>query len=514
MKKRSLPYFCGVLSALFVICLAASSCGKNFYFAGRNLPPSKVLNRVLIAEQNPSALSSGGLPFMDAFYDIRHPYNTSGGAFTISGFSGKLPLTIQNLPEQQAGAVYSEGDGSLTLISYAQEKVEATVTIPGGISGSTEDSPYNGIAISRDLGYVYAANPSNHVISVVDRTAGVSLTLNLPNAYGISVNPGGTVALVFVQNAVQASSVSDDPTVNASLDPSTFAVYSIVHLTQTEQYAAQNNPHYIYRYTDPGTGLTHAAEAQDCEPQSLPTWCVFPVSTGSSASFDHPVKAVFSPDGTTAYVLNCGKECGGATSSVTTIPIGASALNSGSVGASGIALEAQANISIPGGATDAVFSGNTLYVAGQQLQPSGLFAGYLTVLNTPANAIAGLASISDGLHTRMVFADDNTLWIGSSHCNEGPRYRQSQTGGTQNFGCMTMFNTANHTATLSSYKGDGTGIAAVTGLHKVYTTEGGQIYIYSTTSMAALDNANVTLAGTAIDAAYMDAGTDANNTIY
>ena len=135
-------------------------------------------------------------------------------------------------------------------------------------------------------------------------------------------------------------------------------------------------------------------------------------------------------------------------------------------------------------------------------------------MNTPADAIAGTWSISDGLHTRMVFADDNTLWIGSSHCNEGPRYRQSQTGGTQNFGCMTMFNTANHTATLSSYKGDGTGIAAVTGLHKVYTTEGGQIYIYSTTSMAALDNANVTLAGTAIDAAYMDAGTDANNTIY
>ena len=111
------------------------------------------------------------------------------------------------------------------------------------------------------------------------------------------------------------------------------------------------------------------AEAQDCEPQSLPTWCVFPVSTGASASFDHPVKAVFSPDGTTAYVLNCGPECGGTTSSITTIPIGASALNSGSVGGSGIALEAQANISIPGGATDAIFSGNTLYVAGQQYQP-------------------------------------------------------------------------------------------------------------------------------------------------
>ncbi len=173
MKKRSLPYFC-VLSALFLICLAAVSCGKNFYFAGRSLPPSKVLNRVLIAEQNPSSLASGALPFMDAFYDIRHAFNTSSGAFTITGFSGKLPLTIQNLPEQEGGAVYSEGDGSLTLISYAQEKVEGTVTIPGGISSSTEVSPYNGIAISRDLNYVYAANPATHVISVVDRENGAS----------------------------------------------------------------------------------------------------------------------------------------------------------------------------------------------------------------------------------------------------------------------------------------------------------------------------------------------------
>ena len=496
-----------------MVCLAASSCGKSFYFAGRSLPPSKVLNRVLIAEQNPSVLATGALPFMDAFYDIRHPYNTSGGAFSITGFSGKLPLTIQNLPEQQAGAVYSAGDGSLTLISYAQEKVAATIAIPGGISSGTQISPYNGVAMSRDLSYVYAANPANHLVSVVDRNKGISLTLNLPNAYGISVNPGGTVALVFVQNATQAASVSDDPTVNPSLDPTSFAVYSIVHLTETEQYAAQNNPHYIYTYTDP-TGVAHSAEAQDCEPQSLPIWCVFPVGTGASASFDHPVKAVFSPDGTTAYVLNCGPECGGTTSSITTIPIGASALNPGSVGASGIALQGQANTVIPNGASNAVFSGNTLYIAGQQLQSGGLFAGFLSIMNTPADTVAGTYSISDGLHTRMVFADDNTLWIGSSRCNQGPRYQQSQTGGSQDFGCVTMFNTATSTATLSSYKGDGTGIAAITGLHKVYTTEGGQVYIYNTTNMAALDNSNVTLAGTAIDAAYMDASSDANNTIY
>jgi hypothetical protein len=254
--------------------------------------------------------------------------------------------------------------------------------------------------------------------------------------------------------------------------------------------------------------------AQDCEPQKLPTWCVFPVSTGPSASFDHPIKAIFSPDGSTAYVVNCGPECGGTTAGLTTIPITAASLNTGSYGASGIALVAQSNIAIPNGSTNALFSGNTLYVTGQQMQSSGLYEGFLTVLNTPANTITGTYSISDGTHNRMVLADDDTLWIGSSHCNNGVRYAQSQAGADIQFGCMTMFNTSTNTVTVGPYQGDGTGIAAVTGLHKVYTTEGGQIYIYKTTDMSALDNSNVTIAGTAIDCAYMDAATDGDNTDY
>ncbi len=500
MKKRSSLYFIAVLSTVFLVSNVISSCGNSYYFAGRTLPPSGVLNRVVIAEQNPSPFATGALPFMDAYYDIRHAYNTSSGEFTISGYSGKLPLTIQNMPEQQSGAVYGEGDASLTLISYAQEKVSATVSIPGGLTSSTEGVAYNGVFISRDLGYVYAANPISHVISVSNRNNGSALTLNLPNAYGISVNPGGTIALVFIQNATQPAG----QTVNVA-PPQSFAVYSIVQLTQAQQTAAINNPNYL--------------GAQDCEPQKLPTWCVFPVSTGASATFDHPIKAVFSPDGSTAYVIDCGPECGGTTAGLTVIPITASSINSGSTGASGIALVAQSNIAIPNGATNAIFNGTTMYIAGQKYQPSsGLFAGYLTVMNTPANTVAGTYSISDGLHNRMVFGDDNTLWIGSSQCNQGVRYQQAQAGASANFGCITMFNTSTNAVLIDPYQGDGTGIAGVEGLHKVYTTEGGQIYIYSTipgsAGIVALDNSNVTIAGTAIDCAYMDAGTDDDNTIY
>ena len=112
----------------------------------------------------------------------------------------------------------------------------------------------------------------------------------------------------------------------------------------------------------------------------------------------------------------------------------------------------------------------------------------------------------------MLFADDNTLWIGSLLCTQGERYHL---GATTNLGCLTMFNTSTNSVTMiDSYKGDATGIAAVTTLHKVYTAEGGQVYIYSTVDGSSLDNSQVTVVGTAYDVAYMDAPSDDDNTIY
>ena len=54
----------------------------------------------------------------------------------------------------------------------------------------------------------------------------------------------------------------------------------------------------------------------------------------------------------------------------------------------------------------------------------------------------------------------------------------------------------------------------MTGLHKVYTAEGGQVYIYNTVDGSSLDNSQVTVIGTAYDVAYMDSPSDANNTTY
>ncbi|HEV2274022.1 MAG TPA: hypothetical protein VGR96_07645, partial [Acidobacteriaceae bacterium] len=326
------------------------------------------------------------------------------------------------------------------------------------------------IFISSDQQYVFAAIPAQHVVEVIDRGLGASYNLNLPNAYRISTNPAGSIALAFVQNSNQ--------------------VYSVLRL-QALQPAPSN--------------------AEDCEPQNLPVYCLVPVN----GTFDRPTKAVFSPDGTTAYVLNCGPECGGNQSSVSYLPTAGILIQSGSPVPPGSPTQVSATVPIPGGITDALPHGTTLYLAGQQLQSDGLFAGMLTVLNTASQSITGTYPISDGTHSRMLLGDDNTLWIGSSLCSEGERFHQNQAGANVQFGCLTMFNIATNSVTrIESYKGDATGIAAITGLSKVYTTEGGQIYIYATTDGSTLDNSNVTVVGTASDVAYMDAPTDDDNTVY
>lgn len=486
MKKRSLLRISCVFSALFVISFLVTACGKNFYFAGRNLPPSGVLNRVMVAIQNPSPLAQGALQFDDAYYDIRHSFDNKVPLYTIGGFAGKLPITIQNLPEQQLGAVYSEGDGTLALINYAREKQAGAAV---GISGQSSS-----IFITRDGRYVYAANQTSHLLTVADQATHAVTSLSLPGVFRISVNASGTIVLAFIQNSDQ--------------------VYSVVQLNTAQQQAAIGNPNY-------NPGLPGSQPAEDCEPQSLPVYCVFPVGdlahNAGTASFDRPVKAVFSPDGTTAYVLDCGPECGGSAAGLTTIPITAAAINVNTKGAAGIALQAQSNISTAGGATNAVFGTNTLYVAGQQLQPDGLLAGNLTVVNTSNNQATGQYSISDGTHNKMLMGDDNSLWIGSQNCQAGERYKLSQTSGgaATPFGCLTLFNIAtNKVIMVNAYKGDATGIAAVTGLHKVYTAEGGQVYIYNTMDGTERDNSNVTVNGTAYDVAYMDAPSDSDNTTY
>jgi hypothetical protein len=497
-------------AAALAVAVALAGCGTTTYFAGRILPPSGVANRVLIAIQNPSSLASGALQFVDAYYDIRFKYNstTTNPAFSIAGFSGSLPITIQNMPEELAGAVYSSGSGgSFTLVNYESEK---TIGAVSGLNGASSS-----IFITRNQIYTFAASQTYHVLTVVDKSAinAGSYPLSLPGIYRVSVNPGGSVALAFVQNSNY--------------------VYYPRKLTASE----------TLKYS--GGASTWPKAAQDCEPQNAPAWCLFQAQSpdnedatgnyyGAPLTFDRPVKAVFSADGGTAYVLNCGPECGGTTASISPLPVGPMnflpgqesgtlpTLTTLSTPCATANSPAGCTLPIPGGSSNALIDSSTMYVVGQQKMPDGYFGGQLTVVTLPSGSATAMTasvpvSISDGLPgaiSRMVLADNNTLWVGMNQCTSGERANNPSVypGG---YGCLTMFNTATNTVTLlEPYVGDATGIAAILGLNKVYTAEGGQVYIYSTVDGRTIDNQFVTVTGTAYDVAYMDATTDADNTVY
>jgi len=475
-----------------------AGCGNNFYFAGRVLPPSGIANRVLIAIQNPSPAARGSLQFVDAYYDIRQNYRDTIPYFNVSGYSGALPVTIQSLPEEQIGAVYGSGDGSFVGVNYAKESATGAIAALGTLSSS--------IFVSRNQAYVIAADQQAHVLTVVDKVGGRNYSLGLPGVYRVAINPGGSVMMAFVQN----SNYGYYPRKLQSIESTYLASYY------------------------PSHGNTWPQPFVDCQPQNLPGMCLaqmqspdnfdsnLNIYSGTPLTFDRPVKAMFSSDGSTAYILNCGPECGGTASSITVLPLAPLIIQSGQQSGKLPTAAALSSLTtaIPGGASNALISGTNMYVMGQQLQPDGLFAGNLTLVDltgsapgVPLSAPSKPISVSDGApgqRTRMILADDNTLWLGTIRCTEGERFATGQP-----YGCLTMFNTSTNTVTmLEPFQGDLTGIAAVSGLHKVYIAEGGQVYIYSTKDGTSINNFYVTVNGTAYDVAYMDAITDSDNTVY
>ncbi|WP_345945262.1 hypothetical protein [Granulicella sp. dw_53] len=463
---------------LAIVTLTLTSCSQNLYkfpqftFANRPIPPSLLANRVMVGV-TANGTSTGSLAILDGNRDIRSNIQNTIKSFAISGFSGGYPDQIFNFPEQITGYVLSDSDGSLTKINYGTEASTGAV--------GTFVAKATSIGISESFARIVAGLQNQSEIEVLDNATGSTFFLQLPNVQNIAINQGGTVILATVRNSN--------------------LLYRILKLNINAPFP----PGYI-----------------DCQPLNLPVYCVVPVP----GNYDRPTTAYFSVDGTTAYVLNCGPECGGATASV-------SALQQGLLTIDVIPTSTPypspvtATIPVPGGATTAVSDGTTLYVAGQQLLPDGLFAGNLSTIALASNSVTGKYSISDGNHSKILFADDNTLWIGSQFCATGERAKLGQ-----NYNCLTRFDLGAKVASIIPnvtpgsptatvpfpntdnnpyYYGSLTGLCWVQNLHKVYTAYGGQVHAFMTADGSEINNSNITVQGTALDVAYMDAITNAAN---
>lgn len=474
---------------LAVVSLTLSSCHAASYyyykfptytFANRPVPPSKLANRVMVGVTVNG--TTGSLVILDGLRDIRNNVQNTVAGFSISGFGAGFPNRIFNFPEQVTGFVYSNSDGSLTTVDYGKESTSGSAASLGAKAAD--------VAVPFGFAHIYAAIQTVGQLIVVDRTTGKTYALNLPNVYKVAVNQGDTVVLAMVRNS-----------------------------------------NTLYRLVQLNSNAAAPAGAIDCQPVNLPVYCVVPVPDSStSPSLDRPVGAYFSTDGTTAYVLNCGPECGGTTAGLTIMPQGniQTTVCPGSCPTSApITSPVTGHVAVPGGATAVLSDGTTLYIAGQQLQSDGLFTGFLSTMSLANNAITGQYSISDGYHTKLLFADDNTLWIGSQSCATGERQKKGL-----NYNCLSRFDLGSKAVSIvpnvnpqdpnSSvpfpnanqnqwYYGDLTGLCWVQNLHKVYTAYGGQVHAFNTADGSEIDNSLITVQGTALDVAYMDAITNDSN---
>lgn len=459
------------------VALAVSACGHNLYqfplynFAGRPIPPSQLAQRVLVGVTFNG--TSGGLVILDGLRDIRNNLANTIPGFSISGYSGGYPSLILNFPEQLRGYVYSNvAPYTVSIVNYGTESSSGSA---GNFQGASTS-----LGISPDFQRIFSAVEANGQLVVTDNTTGAAYGLNLPNVYRVAVNTGDTVALAMVRNS-----------------------------------------NTLYRVVKLNNGSSAPPGATDCEPQVLPVYCVIPVP----GTYDRPIGAVFSLDGSQAYVLNCGQECGGGTnggSGVSILPQGSLQINLVPTSTPYPSIVTN-TVPIPGGVTTALQDGTNLYAAGQQLQPDGLYAGRLSTMNLTTLAVGAPVAISDGNHSRMLFADDNTLWIGSQFCATGERAKLGL-----NYNCLTRYDLGARTASIVPaitngslpypnqdnnlvYYGSLTGICWVQNYHKVYTAYGGQIHAFNTANGTEINNTNITVQGTALDVAYMDALTNTAN---
>jgi len=219
-----------------------------------------------------------------------------------------------------------------------------------------------------------------------------------------------------------------------------------------------------------------------------------PIAACAVSGFDRPVWAVFNTSGSTAYIFNCGLECGGA-GNASIVPLNVATQSAG--------------VPIPlvsggvvGGATIGLASGNTLYVAGT---PPGTACGagtaaancgVLSLVDLGSSSVTATALIPDGHHNRIQMGANGQLFVGSRTCT-------NVTSSMETRGCLAIFDTVQSKVTVPPQNGDVTGIEPIPNRHVVYVCQGGGLQIYDTTTDK-LQATQVNIVGQAIDVKVVD----------
>ena len=444
LKQR---VFTGLLAA--IACGFLLSCYKapasSSSSSGRGgLPPSGVRFRAFVSQDIASSTAIPGLDIVDASLDrlVRAPGVSAGNAPTIMKVSGNHKITL----------VFDASSNTINLVNNQTETSVGRVALPG----ITES-----MALPDDATVAFAAVPT---ASVAGQPAGAVEMLNLTNA---SLEPPISV------NGARFIVLSPDG-------------------TRLLAFSSNQNQVTLINLSNVGT-------------PNVPNWVVngSPVAI-TGAGLDNPVWGVFTSDSKTAFIMNCGPECGGTAAGVSVLDFSTGSPVLG------------ATVAVPS-ATFGVLFGPTLYVAGSAPTPAGTNScaptstaatscGQLSVVDTASQSLVKTLVITDGYHDRMGITSDNQVFVGAHNCtviNLPPPPGQT-TGGEQR-GCLSIYNSSQNSVIIGTDLGDVTGIQPVTGRTEVYVVQNGELRIWDTTTDKLLTpDKQLNIIGQAVDVKIPD----------
>jgi len=416
-----------VLAVIVLVLVSASfiSCG---YKSSSYLPPSRLTTRVIASQGVTTAFSFGGLRVINGSNDTL-PRTTELSA-------GTSPSLMAISPTRNLTVAFDGSSNSVYALNAVTEQSLGRVQLPGPTSSMV-------IPTADQVGYAAVptafVNGFNFVGAVEAMNLGsgaITTTIGVTNATTVIANTTGSQLLVFND--------SDSVTV---LTPS------------------------------------NAVPPVDTSCFTNPPNSVCNIIPG----FDKPVYAVIS--GNTAYILNCGAECGGTQASVQTLDL------------TTYAVGAPVNVN---GATIGLLSGSNLYVAGNGI-PNGPLCSSIASAGTTSATHCGTLdiidlntmtdpyfddptteiAIPDGYHHRIDMSVNGQLFIGSHTCTNVGNVN-SPSGEVR--GCLAIFNTTNGSVVIPPDNGDVNGLQSFVRRNVEYVAENGVLRVYDTTKNVLLIN--------------------------
>lgn len=401
----------------------------------------------------------------------------------VAGFAFKVgtqPTYLQPSPDGTLTLVNDTGSNTLSSFNNLQEVVKATIQL-GGFTESFVTTNNN------KSGFAAVPNYSNG-------------NFNVPGAI-VRFNPtDGSLNTAIPIPKIGCTSSECIPSVRVvALDPAE------KHLLAFSD--ADDNARWVDLTTTDATTL-------------VPPYYTLTLSDANGpVSLSRPTAAFFSADGSKAFILSCGTECGGTEGASVTEIDTTSITPPGTPTTGGSVPATVTNHWAVNGARIGLIdlTANKLYVAGSrttstsndcaffiEVSPGGCTSsggnnvqdGWFTVIDVTPGAEHVTAQIQVGNGVKRWIRNINgTFWVASLNC------------GVQS--CVSLVDgTATAANVLATAKGNATGIslAAIKGdsTDDVYTIEGGELFIYDQQGIPVKSEFTTDIRGEASDVSYIN----------